>query len=134
MIRPQSLLLVGAALLAGCSAGPATGDDWSARGTYDARASQAAIADAKRADAARPRDTAMQLPTTTEPEQQSGANERLREAQAILKQNGLYDGPLDGFLTARTQAGIKAWQDQHQLAATGRLDPATYNSLKTAGL
>lgn len=61
-----------------------------------------------------------------------GAVEPLDEAeqptaavQALLRQERLYSGPVDGLMGPETVAGIRRYQILHGLRATGRLDIGT---------
>ena len=46
-------------------------------------------------------------------------------AQALLRQERLYVGPVNGVLDPATAAGVRRYQMVHGLRATGRLDDAT---------
>lgn len=56
--------------------------------------------------------------------------EMIRRAQAALKQEGYYEGEIDGNLTPRTVAALKTYQRENNLPESGALDEATANSLK----
>jgi peptidoglycan hydrolase-like protein with peptidoglycan-binding domain len=53
-------------------------------------------------------------------------------AQARLSALGLYRGPIDGRLRARTRAALAAFQRAHDLEATGTLDEPTAARLAEA--
>ncbi|HEY4359609.1 MAG TPA: L,D-transpeptidase family protein [Bryobacteraceae bacterium] len=53
-------------------------------------------------------------------------------AQIILDQSGFSVGEIDGFLGANTLHALAAYQQAHDLAATGRMDRRTWMVLNTA--
>lgn len=53
------------------------------------------------------------------------AHERVREVQALLRRDGLYDGELDGRYGPRTRQALARFQAAQGLSATGAPDPAT---------
>ena len=53
----------------------------------------------------------------------------VRSAQQRLKDDGYYSGPVDGLLGPTTVAALRAYQRDHRLTVTGRLDQATVSSL-----
>jgi peptidoglycan hydrolase-like protein with peptidoglycan-binding domain/sporulation protein YlmC with PRC-barrel domain len=53
----------------------------------------------------------------------------IRSAQRELKGRGYYSGPVDGVLGARTDGALRAYQRDHGLKVTGRLDSPTVRSL-----
>ena len=50
-------------------------------------------------------------------------------AQQRLKDRGYYSGPVDGVMGPRTAAALRAYQRDHGLSATGRLDSQTASVL-----
>jgi hypothetical protein len=52
-----------------------------------------------------------------------------QQVQAKLQQDGLYRGPIDGVWGPGTEAGLRTYQQQHNLSATGKLDANTLASL-----
>jgi peptidoglycan hydrolase-like protein with peptidoglycan-binding domain len=61
---------------------------------------------------------------------QSGAS--LKQAQTMLKEQGYYQGSVDGINGPQTRAAIQKFQQDHSLKATGRLDADTTASLKSS--
>ena len=53
----------------------------------------------------------------------------IRDVQSKLAQNGDYKGRPDAVWGPRTEAGVKRWQQQHNLSTTGQLDVATLQSM-----
>src|SRR6185503_3504885 len=49
--------------------------------------------------------------------------------QRELRNDGLYRGPIDGAWGRRTEAALGAYQANHGLAVTWRLDPATIRAM-----
>jgi len=54
----------------------------------------------------------------------------IKRAQEALVQAGHDPGPMDGVMGSRTGAALRAYQEQHGLTVTGRLDEATRSKLK----
>jgi peptidoglycan hydrolase-like protein with peptidoglycan-binding domain len=52
-----------------------------------------------------------------------------QQVQQKLQQDGLYRGPIDGVWGPGTEAGLRTYQQQHNLNATGKLDANTLASL-----
>jgi len=52
-------------------------------------------------------------------------------AQQRLKDRGYYAGPVDGAMGPRTTAALRAYQRDHGLSVTGRLDSPTASALVT---
>jgi peptidoglycan hydrolase-like protein with peptidoglycan-binding domain len=50
-------------------------------------------------------------------------------AQQRLKDDGYYAGPVDGVMGPNTEAALRAYQQDHRLSVTGRLDPPTARAL-----
>jgi peptidoglycan hydrolase-like protein with peptidoglycan-binding domain len=57
------------------------------------------------------------------------AGDLVRNAQEMLKREGLDVGPIDGILGPRTAAALREFQQQHGLARSGKPDEATLNEL-----
>ncbi len=51
--------------------------------------------------------------------------DQVKQAQAILKQRGFYNGEQAGKLDANTRAGLKKYQQAEGLKATGTLNKVT---------
>lgn len=60
---------------------------------------------------------------------QSQSPEVVKQAQQKLAQKGYEVGAADGQLGPRTQEGVKKFQEQQNLTATGRLDRQTLAAL-----
>jgi peptidoglycan hydrolase-like protein with peptidoglycan-binding domain len=60
----------------------------------------------------------------------NGGRAEIKRAQEALEQAGHHPGPTDGLMGARTGAALRAYQKQHGLSVTGRLDGATRSKLK----
>jgi len=56
----------------------------------------------------------------------------VHRAQESLKLLGFEVGPIDGILGPRTQAALRAYQEQRGFAQTGQLDPDTQRALEAA--
>lgn len=64
---------------------------------------------------------------------QSQAPEGLiKEAQTQLKDNGLYNGPVDGIVGPKTRAALRTYQKQNGLRQTARLDHETAAKMNLA--
>lgn len=59
--------------------------------------------------------------------------EMIKRAQEGLRDNGYYEGPLDGVMSPRTSAALKAYQHENNLPETGDLDPETAKRLGLLG-
>jgi len=55
--------------------------------------------------------------------------EMVRRAQVALRDQGYYEGQLDGVMSPRTSNSLKTYQRENNLPQTGDLDPATANKL-----
>ena len=55
--------------------------------------------------------------------------EMIRKAQTALKEQGYYEGQIDGVMSARTSASLKTYQRENKLPETGELDQQSANSL-----
>jgi peptidoglycan hydrolase-like protein with peptidoglycan-binding domain len=55
--------------------------------------------------------------------------EMIRRAQVALRDQGYYEGPLDGVMTPRTSSSLKIYQRENNLPQTGDLDPTTADKL-----
>jgi Putative peptidoglycan binding domain len=60
-------------------------------------------------------------------------SDAVRVAQQILAKNGLDVGPVDGILGPRTRGALRTFQQQQQLAETGKLDADTLRALDALG-
>ena len=60
----------------------------------------------------------------------AGYNPRVREAQEILRDAGLYSGVVDGVIGAQTRLAIKEIQKKIGLKAHGRIDAVTLLALQ----
>lgn len=58
----------------------------------------------------------------------------IKRIQTTLKQQGLYNGRIDGVWGPQTQSAIHGYQQAHNLNNSGELDSATLASLKTASV
>jgi peptidoglycan hydrolase-like protein with peptidoglycan-binding domain len=52
--------------------------------------------------------------------------------QVVLDQLGYSPGPLDGQFGRRTEAAVRAFQADHQLAADGLVGPLTWTAIVNA--
>lgn len=59
-----------------------------------------------------------------------GRADKVKEAQTLLKDLGLYQGEATGQLDDATKEAIKKFQDEHKLKATGNPNKATLKALK----
>lgn len=53
----------------------------------------------------------------------------VKEVQQALMNKGYYNGPIDGIAGARTRSGVKEFQQDADLPATGRINAATLERL-----
>ena len=53
----------------------------------------------------------------------------IRGVQQTLQQDGMYRGRVDGVWGPGTQAGVRSFQEQHNLDATGKLDQSTLSAM-----
>ena len=58
--------------------------------------------------------------------------EQIKQAQAVLKQRGLYAGDATGKLDAPTRDGLKRYQEAEGLKVTGTLNAATLQKMNVA--
>ena len=56
-------------------------------------------------------------------------SERVREAQTALQEKGHYDGEIDGIPGPKTRVGLRSYQRENGLEATGRLNAESARSL-----
>ncbi|HEY1933512.1 MAG TPA: peptidoglycan-binding domain-containing protein [Acetobacteraceae bacterium] len=68
-------------------------------------------------------------PGTTTTTQAAITPHMIRDVQGNLKQANLYQGRLDGVWGPMTQNGLRQWQQQHNMNATGQLDMATLQAM-----
>jgi len=54
------------------------------------------------------------------------------EAQVGLIRDGISPGPIDGIMGAQTEAALRAFQEKHELRATGVIDKLTRSNLTVA--
>jgi carboxyl-terminal processing protease len=59
-------------------------------------------------------------------------NEQIKNAQQMLKALGLDPGREDGYFNDRTETSVMAFQRQHGLKMTGKIDSETASALETA--
>jgi peptidoglycan hydrolase-like protein with peptidoglycan-binding domain len=57
----------------------------------------------------------------------------IEQVQTRLQQAGTYSGSIDGLWGPATEAGVRSYQQQHNLNATGQLDGDTLASLNLGG-
>jgi peptidoglycan hydrolase-like protein with peptidoglycan-binding domain len=62
-------------------------------------------------------------------EEQDAQKERIRSAQQILQEKGLYSGSIDGIAGPQTAAALREFQQSQQLEPTGKLDDETAKRL-----
>jgi len=55
--------------------------------------------------------------------------DQVSKAQEVLKNNGIYSGPVDGRMTQDTRDAIRSFQESHQLNMTGTIDDETAREL-----
>lgn len=60
------------------------------------------------------------------------SRQSVRQVQQALKDQGYYDGAVDGIMGVRTRRAIQAYQQEKGLPATGRLDERTLQALGVA--
>ena len=53
----------------------------------------------------------------------------VKEVQQALTERGYYNGPIDGVAGDRTRSGVKEFQQDEDLPATGRINAATMERL-----
>jgi len=53
----------------------------------------------------------------------------MRQVQSTLRQNGDYNGSIDGVWGPMTENGVRQWQQSHNLNANGEIDLATLQSM-----
>ena len=77
---------------------------------------------------------AMGLPAWAQSErpviEQPISRDGVRAVQSELRDDGFYRGPIDGAWGRRTEAALGAYQANHGLAVTWRLDPATIRTMR----
>jgi peptidoglycan hydrolase-like protein with peptidoglycan-binding domain len=54
---------------------------------------------------------------------------QVKQAQNALKQQGLYDGEIDGILGPQTKTALTQFQKKEGLQQSAELDPQTYSRL-----
>ena len=55
--------------------------------------------------------------------------QRVSEAQEVLKNDGIYSGPVDGRMSQDSREAIRSFQQSHQLSMTGTIDDETARQL-----
>ena len=55
--------------------------------------------------------------------------DQVSKAQEVLKNDGIYSGPVDGRMTQDTRDAIRSFQESHQLNMTGTIDDETAREL-----
>ena len=58
-----------------------------------------------------------------------GDEDRVREVQRALQAKGYYSGSIDGIAGPQTRAGVREYQKDEELEATGKVDAKTAASL-----
>jgi peptidoglycan hydrolase-like protein with peptidoglycan-binding domain len=61
------------------------------------------------------------------------SQDMVQQVQTRLQQAGTYNGSIDGLWGPATEAGVRSYQQQHNLNATGQLDNDTLASLNLRG-
>ena len=56
--------------------------------------------------------------------------DNLKLVQERLKTEGVYAGPVDGEMNARTEAALRAYQEKQGLSVSGAADEATLKELQ----
>jgi peptidoglycan hydrolase-like protein with peptidoglycan-binding domain len=57
----------------------------------------------------------------------------IKRAQGALRDEGYYEGPIDGAMSPRTSTALKTYQHENNLPETGDLDPETAKKLGILG-
>lgn len=57
------------------------------------------------------------------------SRQSVRQVQQALKDQGYYDGAVDGIMGVRTRRAIQAYQQEKRLPPTGRIDEQTLKAL-----
>ena len=55
--------------------------------------------------------------------------DQVSKAQEVLKNNGIYSGPVDGKMSQGTREAIRSFQQSHELNVTGAIDDDTAREL-----
>jgi len=55
--------------------------------------------------------------------------DQVSKAQEVLKNDGIYSGPVDGRMSQDTREAIRSFQQSHQLNMTGTIDDETAREL-----
>jgi peptidoglycan hydrolase-like protein with peptidoglycan-binding domain len=56
-------------------------------------------------------------------------SEQVIRAQQVLKNDGIYSGPIDGRMSQDTREAIRSFQQSHELNVTGAIDDDTAREL-----
>jgi sporulation protein YlmC with PRC-barrel domain len=90
----------------------------------------------KQSSAAKSGATPTPQPSSVQSKQQATVNQQVRastdeikKAEEALQAKGLNPGPVDGKIDSRTQAALREFQKQNNLAVTGSLDEQTAEKL-----
>jgi peptidoglycan hydrolase-like protein with peptidoglycan-binding domain len=59
----------------------------------------------------------------------SPKTDQVSKAQEVLKNDGIYSGPVDGRMSQDTREAIRSFQQSHQLNVTGTIDDETAREL-----
>lgn len=55
--------------------------------------------------------------------------DNVKAVQQALETRGYYNGPIDGIVGSKTRSGVREFQQDENLPATGRINAATLNKL-----
>jgi peptidoglycan hydrolase-like protein with peptidoglycan-binding domain len=55
--------------------------------------------------------------------------DQVSKAQEVLKNDGIYSGPIDGRMSQSTREAVRSFQQSHQLNMTGTIDDETARQL-----
>lgn len=70
----------------------------------------------------------------TMPQPAGVSADTIRTVQSRLRQEGDYNGAIDGIWGPSTVEAVRAYQQHHGLAVTGELDPPTMAAINAAGM
>ena len=56
-------------------------------------------------------------------------SDQIIKAQLVLKNDGIYSGPVDGKMSQSTREAIRSFQQSHELNVTGAIDDDTAREL-----
>ena len=121
--------------------GPATADDaeWAAEATivpgWTPGAEEAAASPAQLALLNQALAGLEQAVVALQADRGPAPDQRIRDAQRMLRQIGFDPGPVDGLWGGKTEGAVRAfqaWYPSAGLTATGQLDDATFDALSAA--